>query len=346
MLRNSLSAVDAYHGQWQFDFARKKLSHCPGFAAVIGWEQDSCMDLRDYMELMPAEYGNQLINMVRHARSGGRDFNLQVPLNTRLGKKWIRISGVMNFYHQAQADQVFGVIEDVTQLVQEEKLFLSIFNHEVRTPLTVIRLYTQMLDAHCKNGLPKFGQHALQHITLQTDRILALMDEFANTSFDQQRKKILNRTVFDLSELVKITLADLKMTAPTACFQFEPDAVYEVCADKLQIMQVLINYLTNALKFSPPNVFVRISFRNLNGYLEVGVHDQGPGFKQGHEAKLFEKFYRVDDRATRQQNSKGLGLYLVKQIIDQHGGSVYATTAENSGASFYFTIPMQDVRLA
>jgi two-component system sensor histidine kinase VicK len=331
---------DPHYGHWKYDLLKNEISYCPGFIKILNLKKRSAESLKDLLRLVPGEFLGSMIYTVKQAGLRGTDFNIQVPVNIGSQNKWIRLSGTTDYMGWGKPTNMLGVIEDVTQQVNEEKISMSILNHELRTPLTVIRLHSQMLVTQFSESLSPGSIRLSKNITSQTDNMISIMDEFTNISFNHQRKRTLNLSKFIINELIIQTVNDLKLIYPQIRFDYKSTQNFFVHADKFQLMQVLINYLTNAVKFSPNNGAIRIESYIAFEQLEVAVHDEGTGFKPGLEQKIFDKFYRLDNRNIRQQNSKGLGLFLVKDIIAQHGGRVRASAGMKGGASFYFTIPV------
>ncbi len=157
---------------------------------------------------------------------------------------------------------------------------------------------------------------------------------------DDKRSPVMSLSVFDLNALVETMIGEMKTLHQAYRFCKQASQPVWVNADKYKIIQVLINYLTNAVNFSPSCSQITVEVINDDDNVTVAIRDQGVGVPAGQEQQIFQKFYRGDDKAVRQKNSKGLGLYLVKNIIRQHGGSVSAERGESGGSVFYFSLPV------
>jgi two-component system CheB/CheR fusion protein len=266
---------------------------------------------------------------------------MQVKIITPTGKiKWVRISGVLYYRRWGTAEQMIGVIEDTTQKICEESLSMTVVNHELRSPLTIIKLNVQLLINMLSAGYDKYPVRLLNNVDQHINFMTKLIDEYLSSSLDEKRLPQNNLTVFDLNELIDTIVGEMK-TLYTGNRFCKPAAMpVWVKADKYKIIQVLINYFTNAVNFSPPSSHITVCVSIRNNHVEVAVHDQGIGVPAGQEQNIFQRFYKCEQKAVRQKNSKGLGLYLVKNIIQEHGGTVRAEKGEDCGSVFYFTLPL------
>jgi two-component system CheB/CheR fusion protein len=135
-------------------------------------------------------------------------------------------------------------------------------------------------------------------------------------------------------------VTEMKTLYPSHRFSKHSSSPVLVRADKFKLIQVLINYLTNAVNFSPASSQITVNSIRKHSYVEVSIRDQGIGIPDGQHQKIFHKFYRSGQKEVRERSSKGLGLYLVREIIQQHGGTVRVEKGEEKGSVFYFTLPL------
>jgi two-component system sensor histidine kinase VicK len=330
-----------YTGCWKLDRGTKMLILCPRSRKMLGLRANQELKVSDFFKLLPPEQVNQMVREFKYSYASDTKFEVQVKVNTLSGKiKWFRITGVPFYRQWGTAEQMVGVIEDTTQLVNEECLSLAVVNHELRSPLTVIKLNVQLLINMLSSGLDKHPVRLLNTVDLHINCMTSLIEEYLTSPVNDLREGEPNRTVFCLDDLICILLSEMKMLHPGYRFIKQNEAKVLVRADKYKIVQVFINYLTNAVKFSPPASRITISTVTTNTCLEVAIRDQGIGIPAGQEAQLFQKFYQGDTRSIRKKNSKGLGLYLVKKIITEHDGTVRAEKGCDGGSVFYFSLPI------
>lgn len=330
-----------YVGYWKFVFESGKFTICPKAKKMLELGRVTNISLRNVLKLMrPCQVG-KLVREFKFACVHDCNFETELKLITPTGKiKWVRIAGVLYYRRWGTAEQMIGVIEDTTQKINEESLSLAVINHELRSPLTIIKLNVQLLINMLSAGNDKYPVRLLSNVDLHINFMTKLIEEYLSTSLDEKRSPQYNLTVFDLNELIEIMINEMKTLHTGNRFCKLAAMPVWVKADKYKIIQVLINYFTNAVNFSPPSSQITVETAIKNNSVEVAVRDQGVGIPCGQEDKIFQRFYKCDQKAVRQKNSKGLGLYLVKSIIQEHGGSVRAQRGEGCGSVFYFSLPL------
>jgi two-component system sensor histidine kinase VicK len=332
----------AYIGNWKIQLKSNKVSFCPRMRKILELSKGYDENIEELFELVKPGQLNKLIHEFKVACFNGTKFEKQVQIVTPAGaEKWIQLSGVLYSRRWGTAEQMIGTIEDVTQKVNEECLSMAIVNHELRAPLTIIKLNTQFLINHLAHSINKHPVKLLNMVDQHINGMTKLIEEYLSTSTDDDRTSQLNFSLFDVNDLVDTVLGEMRILYPGHRFCKCPvnDAIL-VRGDKYKIIQVLINYLTNAAKFSPPCSHITININRNENDVEISVHDEGVGINDDNGQLLFQKFYQCNQKSIRQKNSKGLGLHIVKNIIQKHGGAVRAENGKNGGAVFYFSLPL------
>ncbi|RFZ85140.1 hypothetical protein DYU05_05940 [Mucilaginibacter terrenus] len=330
-----------YTGCWKLELGTKKLSICPRTRRMLGLRKNQEMDLSGFLKLLEPEQVNHLIREFTCACATNSKFEVRVKVNTPGGKvKWLRLSGVQFYRGWDIAEQMAGVVEDTTQLMNEECLSLAVVNHELRSPLTVVKLNIQLLIRMLSGGRDQHTVRVLQTVDLHINCMTSVIEEYLTSPVSELHQSASNRTVFCMEDLISVMISEMKLLHPGYRFVRQNEAKVQVRADKYKIIQVLVNYLNNAVNFSSPASRITISSNTTNTCVEVAVQDQGIGIPAGQEMQLFQKFYQVESRSVRKKNSKGLGLYLVKKIITDHDGTVRAEKGRSGGSVFYFSLPI------
>ncbi|MBD2036438.1 response regulator [Leptolyngbya sp. FACHB-321] len=236
---------------------------------------------------------------------------------------------------------MFCVARDMTERKEVERLkndFISTVNHELRTPLTSLRGFTELL-LH-KQSSPEKQRQYLTIISNETIRLTNLITNF----LDIQRIESGQQTYyFEPVDLASLLHESISLFAPNhhehAFNVVVPDLLSPVKADADCIRQVLANLMSNAIKYSPAGGTITISAHEEETAIRVCVADQGLGMTPEARAKLFTKFYRVDSTATRKIGGTGLGLTLVKSIVEAHNGNITVESEPEKGSTFSFTLP-------
>jgi len=233
----------------------------------------------------------------------------------------------------------FTDIEDQKQAVKRKDEFISIASHELKTPLTTIKAYVQLLERAIGAEEPTrlYVDRALVQIRKLDNLIVDLLDlsKIENGKLKFNKKPFLfESTLTNAIEMIRQTYPDYRITRKGV-------ADVELYGDETRIEQVLVNYLTNAVKYSPDRkeIDIETSVRR-DGRLFVEVRDYGIGIRKDHQANIFSKFYRVEESAGRFQGL-GIGLYICAEIIRRHEGEYGVESEPGQGSAFYFSVPIQ-----
>ena len=235
----------------------------------------------------------------------------------------------------------FTDIEDQKQIERKKDEFLSIASHELKTPLTSIRAYVQLLDRNLKsselNHNKKYVEKAQSQITKLTDLIAQLLD----VSKIENGNVKLNIQPFNVKHLIENSCDIINQIHEDSIITIlGNDDELEIYADESRIEQVLINYLTNAFKYSPDNKHITVKRENTGNELIIRVKDNGIGIPIDKQNRIFGKFYRVEESSFKFQGL-GMGLYISAEIIKKHQGKFGVTSSYGKGSEFHFSIPIK-----
>jgi len=229
-------------------------------------------------------------------------------------------------------------IHDQKTKEQAKDEFISIASHELKTPLTTAKAYVQLLQLSTKktNGQDfMFAKKAGECI----DRLNDLINELLDVSKIQNGKLPLHITTFDFNKMLSDTIEGVQYGAPTHTIIKSGETLKPATGDKERLQQVLINLLTNAVKYSPKSDKVFVNVIEKKGEIKVSVTDSGIGIRKENLEKIFERYYREEGRAVHFQGL-GIGLSICREIIKRHNGKIWAESKPGKGSTFYFTIPL------
>ncbi len=219
--------------------------------------------------------------------------------------------------------------------------FISIASHELKTPITSLKMYGQIVHQQLsEQGIDKTILTTLSKMNGQIDRLTLLVNDMLNVSKIQLGKLEFNEDSFDLGKMVRDTVEVVQASAPKHRIMIEGKVSKRVWGDKDRISQVLINLLTNAIKYSPHEYKINISLtEKKNGLAEVKVQDYGIGIDSEQLGKIFNRFYRAVGPDEKTFPGLGIGLYISHEIIRRHGGTLEVASSKGAGSTFSFTIP-------
>jgi PAS domain S-box-containing protein len=235
----------------------------------------------------------------------------------------------------------FGSATDIHELkaLQKQKEdFIGIASHELKTPVTSLKVYTEVLQEKLDaNGREEAV--LLEKMNGQIDRLTDLIRDLLDTTRITEGQLPLNLEAFDLNALINERVEELQRLSARHRLLFNAEGAGMVTADRERISQVLTNLLSNAVKYSPQGGDVIIKAGATPYDVTVSVTDAGIGIPEHHQNKVFDRFYRVNSAQTQTYPGLGLGLYICSEIIRRHGGSIAVESTEGEGAVFRFSIP-------
>ncbi|MBU4140649.1 MAG: GAF domain-containing sensor histidine kinase [Candidatus Omnitrophica bacterium] len=220
--------------------------------------------------------------------------------------------------------------------------FVSAVSHELRTPLTSIKGYAAILMAGKLGVVPAPVKERLEKINKHSDSLTKLVNDLLDISRIESGKvgmKLEKLNLKDVvNEVVDITAPQIKEKKIQLAVDI-PGKAPACLADKVQLGRVLTNLLGNAIKFTPEKGKISIKAREVEGLLQIDVRDSGIGIGEEELAKIFDEFYREDNAINQKIKGAGLGLSLVKHIVEAHKGKVWVSSKLGCGATFCFTLP-------
>ena len=219
--------------------------------------------------------------------------------------------------------------------------FISIASHELRTPVTSLKLYVQILQKQfAKRGEDNLTRF-LEKMDTQLDKLIGLIKDLLNVSRIESGKLPFQEDFFDLNEVVKEAVEQIQMTTNTHRISIEGSIPLPIKGDKDRIGQVLTNLLTNAIKYSPGATSVVVRLTPEEDRAVVSVQDFGIGIEQEHQRQIFDRFYRVSDSKEKIYPGLGIGLFIAHEIIMRHKGELTVASEKGKGSLFRFSLPYQ-----
>ncbi len=231
-----------------------------------------------------------------------------------------------------------GTNTDITeQKMAEQKKdeFIGIASHEMKTPITTAKGYIELLQLSLieENETALYASKAKQAI----DRLQELVTELLDASKIQNGQLNYNLTTFDFNELVNETIESIRHSSKTHSIQKTGSFSHTITGDRDRLQQVLINLISNGIKYSPEADRVVVNIEELESEIQVSVQDFGVGMATQHLNKIFEKYYRVQEHAANFQGL-GIGLYISNTIVERHNGKMWAESEPEKGSTFYFSL--------
>jgi signal transduction histidine kinase len=238
--------------------------------------------------------------------------------------------------------------EELTHLDELKSDFVATMSHELRTPLTSIIGYSDMLMSGMTGELNEKQTAFVDSIVQSGETLLNLINDILDLTKIESGRLELVREPVDLRAALLAVLAFVKPRAAEKGIKiatFLPTDLPAVFVDPGKFNQILLNLLTNGVKFSHENGSVSVEARAAHGMVEIRVVDDGIGIANEDQARIFERFTQIDSSATREQGGTGLGLAIVKELVELHGGTIRVQSKMGKGSSFIFTVPRSEERV-
>jgi len=307
----------------------------------------SVIGTQSYKDLLDAFGGNIIIRDKVKATTGEEKYyeHNYVPLYNEDGE----VYAVMVISHD--------ITENIRQMEELRKLsesdvqknnFIAMASHELKTPITSIKGYVQLLlnafdkDKEKEKQLPPLlVRSSLISVDKQITRLTRLISELLDLTKIETGTLELKKEKFSLNELAIETVEDILYTNTKHRINLYHDFQSYVFADKDRIGQVMINFLTNAIKYSPDTNKIDVSIhQTTNGQVAFIVKDYGIGIDKEEQGKIFERFYRAKGKEEQTYPGFGIGLFIAKEFVEKHGGQVWVESEKGKGSVFTFTLPI------
>ncbi len=282
--------------------------------------------------------------------STGNDFEMEFRLLNKKGAyRWHLCRSTPLKDETGEIKNWLGAATEIQRIKEEEQRkgdFIKMVSHELKTPVTSIKGYVQLLLSMLKSekelqvaSIPL--ESFLTRIDTQILRLTRLITEMLDLSRLEESKLGLKNETFNLNALVKETIEDVLLTSTSHTIHFFDNYNADVTGDKDRIQQVLINFINNAIKYSPGKNSLEVTIdRADENRIAVSVRDFGIGIDKPDYDKIFERFYRVSGKNEITFSGFGIGLFIAKEVIERHQGKITVESSLGKGSVFTFILPV------
>ncbi|RZM28473.1 MAG: HAMP domain-containing histidine kinase [Pedobacter sp.] len=227
-----------------------------------------------------------------------------------------------------------------SKIIDEQKTeFISVASHEIKTPMTILKAYTQMAKA-TKEPISDKLRDILGKIDLQSNKLMGLVQQLLDISKIENGSLEFNKTKVFLNDFLQAQVVVMQSILPDFSVTAELCEDVEVMIDALRLEQVFSNLIGNAAKYSEKDTTIKVITKLDNkDQIMVGVVDEGMGISEDNLKSIFNKFYRTED-VLKTHSGLGMGLYVTSKIVHAHEGSIWAESNVGKGSGFYFTLPV------
>lgn len=259
-----------------------------------------------------------------------------------IGKKLMLLNAHRIELEGAYKDWILLAIEDITErkaIQQRKDDFLSIASHELKTPLTTIVGYMQMMNRLMPEDASDKFKTVVKKTEKHVERLNQLLGELLDVSRIQTGNIELHKEEFDFDRMVSDTIEAFQTASPGRKIVLRGTVNTPFTGDESHLVQVITNLLSNAIKYSPHDSEVEVQVSLISGFIKLSVVDKGMGISTDEQKKVFDRFYRVGE-VQKHYPGMGIGLYICQQIITNHGGTIWVESEKTKGATFSITLPL------
>lgn len=229
---------------------------------------------------------------------------------------------------------------DVNTALTIRDEFISIASHELKTPLTSLKVYAQILEKQLKKENDNVPVAYVQKMNAQIDRLTILIRDLLDVTKVQVGKLNLSLSSVDINSLLHEIVEDLQAITKTHKITIKGKVDHTIMGDRDRLGQVIINLLTNAIKYSPDANSIEVTIQQDKKIIKISFFDHGIGIDKSHLAKIFDRFYQVRD-GKKTFAGLGMGLYIAKEIALRHGGDLIVESEKGKGSVFHLLLPIE-----
>ncbi|WP_461452091.1 PAS domain-containing protein [Mucilaginibacter sp.] len=331
---------------WTADLKTDELIVDDKAREIHGIPKGEKVTLAESLSRIDPEYKDRITTAIGNAVANNQPFKVEYIFNPIDGgsQKWLKSMGKAYYDVEGNPLYITGTILDITEQKSDEQRkndFIGMVSHELKTPLTSLTAIVQVMDMKLKNSNDVFMSGAMGKASIQVKKMSNMINGFLNISRLESGKILIEKQVFEIDGLIREVIDEIQLTAFTHDIILSSCPPIKVNADRDKIGSVISNLLTNAIKYSPKALQIIVDCKKIDeNNVRVSVKDEGMGIKPEDIDKLFDRYYRVENKQTTNISGFGIGLYLSAEIIHRHNGKIWAESEVGKGSTFYFTLPL------
>jgi two-component system sensor histidine kinase VicK len=338
-------AIDAANfGTWYIHSITREFVTDARLKELFGYLPDEPLSIDQAIAQITDEYRDFVSDKLENAIYNNGEYDVSYPVvGLHDGKlRWVRAIGNLKVDPSGTFSAFTGVVMDITEQKMEEirkNDFMGVISHELKTPLTSMTAYLQLVELRA-SGIPDTViRRALSQSLKQTKRMTDMINGFLDFSRLESAMMHLQRSVFDIADLIRESEEEARLLYGTHMLIFDPVESQLLSADKGKLGQVIANLIGNAVKYSQPHTTIHVFCLSDEARIEVGIRDEGLGINKEELSRIFERFYRVDGNDFI--SGFGIGLYVCSEIIKLHEGKLWAESEIGKGSLFRFSLPIK-----
>ena len=338
-----LAIEAANFGTWHIHSVTRKFITSVRLRELFGFHDHEEITIEDAVNQITEDYRSYVSDKLENAIKGNGNYDVSYPVIGFHDEKvrWLRAMGNLKADKSGKFSSFTGVVMDISELKKDDERkndFIGMVSHELKTPLTSLNGYIQILQMNAKKTDNSFMAGALEKAQRQVKKMTSMINGFLNISRLESGKIVLNKTTFRLDLLLAALVEEANLLDANHHVSYQAQDEIEIFADEDKVTNVISNLLNNAFKYSPENSAISINYRIAGEMVQISVIDQGMGIEAADKEKLFERYYRAENYNTI--SGFGIGLYLSAEIVTRHNGKIWVESEPGKGSTFSFILPL------
>jgi PAS domain S-box-containing protein len=298
--------------------------------------------------LMPLEFYKTLWETIKIKKEV---FSQEISNKRKDGTHYIAQSTISPILDQNKKVLFFvGIERDITKAKDIDRMkteFISLASHQLRTPLSAMKWFLELLLTSDSGKLTKDQTKYISNINISNERMIELVNSLLSVSRIESGRIVIDPKPTDIKTMLEGVIQEVEKMAEDKEIKLSlsvPTQLEKLNVDPKLMRNVYSNLVTNAIKYTPKNGKVSIIVSKKDDKLLSQVTDTGYGIPKEEQPKMFEKFFRAANILKKEPNGNGLGLYLVKEIVESSNGRIWFESKENEGTTFWFEIPLSGMK--
>ncbi|MDP9082128.1 MAG: PAS domain S-box protein [Bacteroidota bacterium] len=296
-------------------------------------------------KLIPVDRHDEETTILERLRKGERVEHFETKRASRDGRL-IDVSLTISPIKDNKGNVIGAskIARDITERKLDERRkndFIGMVSHELKTPLTSLNAILQVAAVKLRQHDDRFLTNAMDRANIQVKKMTAMINGFLNVSRLESGKIIIDRQQFDIYGLIDEIVTEARLTIGSHDISLHKCDGIMVNADRDKIASVIVNFINNAVKYSPKGHFVEVICERMPDHIIVSVRDEGMGIPKKDLPYVFDRYFRSENENTHHISGFGIGLYLSAEIVKQHSGEIWAESIVGTGSTFYFSLPIE-----
>jgi len=339
-----LAIESAKLGTWRIDRDNGTFVASNRTKELFGFAAEEEMPFEAAIEQIAADHREHVLRKIQQTIARGDHYDIEYPIQGRQDEmlRWVRATGKVYPGQLGNSDQFVGTIQDISDRKKDEQLkndFIVMVSHELKTPLTSLSGYLQVLERKAIKLADPLSMATLKKTNNLIGKMNAMITGFLDVSRMEAGKIRIEPKLFNMADLIREVEENLEEDYSGHDIFFHPVEECWLNADRDKVEQVINNLISNAIKYSPAESRIEVACIQIDGQVQISVKDQGIGIQPEDTPRMFDRFYRVENTHTRDVAGFGIGLYICKEIVEHHFGKIWVESEPGLGSTFYFCLP-------